>query len=499
MKKILTGIVCLLAAALIFADSSGAIEGAVEVAGKGDLPAGYFGKAAGYLPGDTVSIVNPQTGFMLQILNLGTLDASEGTAVLLSQESAQSLGLSGVNGVRVRLEPRSGFFDETAAGKAVLEKSTLPAKKPEAPVAVNEPQAPAPAAAVAAVSEPAVIPQETDGESEISGSDAEEEYEIAVEEEIPADDIESAEAEEEAVETAEAAEEAQPEEAEADFLAASPVLVPQDGADSLQQPVVVEGPAGEPPVPEQEVVVVELPALEQEIPEEDYESEEDSFIESREAVEQPSPAEEAFADEGIECEEAVAEEFEAEELSPAEEIDETEEAEAEETVVAEEPVEEAESAEEECEAELLPEEDEAEPSAAVSAAEGYEPIILVPAEPEASPALPSAPEKEAAPAVPEISPAQPEPQNVPFSLESYIVSSENSLETGCYYIQIATLGNEKNIKSVLSAYSKYPVVLVPNGKGAYRVLIGPLSVDEYGAVLAKCKDAGFADAFVRKR
>ena len=79
-----------------------------------------------------------------------------------------------------------------------------------------------------------------------------------------------------------------------------------------------------------------------------------------------------------------------------------------------------------------------------------------------------------------------------------MVSSESALASNCYYIQIATMGNIKNIENILVKYSKYPVSLIPTGKN-YRVLVGPLSVDEYGAVLAKFKNAGFKDAFVRKR
>ena len=86
----------------------------------------------------------------------------------------------------------------------------------------------------------------------------------------------------------------------------------------------------------------------------------------------------------------------------------------------------------------------------------------------------------------------------PVSIQDYVVSSESALASNCYYIQIATMGNIKNIENILVKYSKYPVSLIPAGKN-YRVLVGPLSVDEYGAVLAKFKNAGFKDAFVRKR
>lgn len=129
MKKFLSGILFLLISVFIFADSSASVEGVIEVAGKDELPAGYFGKAAGYLPGDSVSITNPNTGITLQILNLGTLDASGGIAILISEESAKSLGIERNSGVKVKLAPRSGYFDETVSGNAVLMKKLCQLQK----------------------------------------------------------------------------------------------------------------------------------------------------------------------------------------------------------------------------------------------------------------------------------------------------------------------------------------------------------------------------------
>jgi hypothetical protein len=81
-----------------------------------------------------------------------------------------------------------------------------------------------------------------------------------------------------------------------------------------------------------------------------------------------------------------------------------------------------------------------------------------------------------------------------------IIVEPSKLRIGSYYIQIATMSNEKNINSLLSDYSdKYPIALVPSPlRGAYQVLIGPLNIDEYGAVLERFKNNGFKDAFVRK-
>lgn len=122
MKKILSGVLAITLCASVFADSSNSIDGTISVAGRGDMPSGLFGKAAGYLPGDTVSITNPTTGITLQILNLGTLDASDGVALLLSQESAEKLGVVEKSDTQVKLAPRSGYFDQSVSGAAVLSR-----------------------------------------------------------------------------------------------------------------------------------------------------------------------------------------------------------------------------------------------------------------------------------------------------------------------------------------------------------------------------------------
>ena len=284
MKKFLSGILFLLISVFIFADSSASVEGVIEVAGKDELPAGYFGKAAGYLPGDSVSITNPNTGITLQILNLGTLDASGGIAILISEKSAKSLGIERNSGVKVKLAPRSGYFDETVSGNAVLDEKTLPAAKEEPvsdvsaePAVQAGPEAASQPAENAAVSvEPAApvavagVPLIADTEDNAEEEDAEV---AAVEDEAetPVDEIDS--------------------EDETDFsdeekLSAEPVEeeVSADDEPSVEEetePVIVEAPA-----PTEECEVPEEPY-------EDYESVEDGFLESKEAVEQPSPAEES--------------------------------------------------------------------------------------------------------------------------------------------------------------------------------------------------------------
>ena len=520
MKKFLSGILFLLISVFIFADSSASVEGVIEVAGKDDLPAGYFGKAAGYLPGDSVSITNPNTGITLQILNLGTLDASGGIAILISEESAKSLGIERNSGVKVKLAPRSGYFDETVSGNAVLDEKTLPAAKEEpvsdvsaepavqaGPEAASQPAENAavsvePAAPVAVAGVPLIADTEDNAEEENAEVAA-----VEDEAETPVDEIDS--------------------EDETDFsdeekLSAEPVEeeVSADDEPSVEEqtePVIVEAPA-----PTEECEVPEEPY-------EDYESVEDGFLESKEAVEQPSPAEESEV-EAVTVEEPDPIEEETEDLpeeenaelviveEPQEEEPEppTEDETEEEAVTVEEPspIEEDSAAEENQMEEVSePEEVVAEPNAepeAQSSGESessdYAPIVLVPSEPE-SPEPPVDASIENEPieivpveSVPEEKTAEPEPLQTeyPVSIQDYVVSSETALASNCYYIQIATMGNIKNIENILVKYSKYPVSLIPAGKN-YRVLVGPLSVDEYGAVLAQFKNAGFKDAFVRKR
>lgn len=520
MKNFLSGILFLLISVFIFADSSASVEGVIEVAGKDELPAGYFGKAAGYLPGDSVSITNPNTGITLQILNLGTLDASGGIAILISEESAKSLGIERNSGVKVKLAPRSGYFDETVSGNAVLDEKTLPAAKEEpvsdvsaepavqaGPEAASQPAENAavsvePAAPVAVAGVPLIADTEDSAEEENAEVAA-----VEDEAETPVDEIDS--------------------EDETDFsdeekLSAEPVEeeVSADDEPSVEEqtePVIVEAPA-----PTEECEVPEEPY-------EDYESVEDGFLESKEAVEQPSPAEESEV-EAVTVEEPDPIEEETEDLpeeenaelviveEPQEEELETptEDETEEEAVTVEEPspIEEDSAAEENQMEEVSePEEVVAEPNAepeAQSSGESessdYAPIVLVPSEPE-SPEPPVDASIENEPieivpveSVPEEKKSEPEPLQTeyPVSIQDYVVSSESALASNCYYIQIATMGNIKNIENILVKYSKYPVSLIPAGKN-YRVLVGPLSVDEYGAVLAKFKNAGFKDAFVRKR
>ena len=572
MKKLFSGILVLFLAVAMFADSKDCVDGIIEVADSGKFPSGHFGQAAGYLPGDSVFVTNPETGVTLQFLNLGTLDSADGIVILLSDESAKTLGIKKGSGMRCKLNMRYGGFDETVTGQAVIDaEDAALAKKSEmkeaekAPVDVPAVESPAPVAAgvPAVVEADAPVPDVPVAGVPLFENDetpAEENGEVIIEEipeEMPAPAEEVAEEVPGTIEEEVPAEPVADEEVSVEPVAAVPArveeVVAEEEAVAEEEPVAAEETVAEEPVAAEETVAEEpVAAAEEEVvaeeeavteePVEDYEDEDAPFAETREAVEQPSPAEVAETEEFADVEEPMAEEVIEEEAIAEEAIEEEpiEEVHSEEPEVAvAEPAEENEDVpvpSEAVEAEELPalaeETRAAEPETAGNEAtveevveiteepaveetvaeesveDEYAPIVLVPAEPVA----PEASEEDAK-ETRAAEPVEEEPVEVvaeseavseakPVEFTSYkdlIVESESSLKKGYWYVQIASLGNAENIEKTVRKYSKYPMVLIPNGKGACRVLVGPLGMDEYAAVLAKFKAFGYKDAFLKKK
>ena len=249
-------------------------------------------------------------------------------------------------------------------------------------------------------------------------------------------------------------------------------------------------------IPAETEFIEEAVEMDELIPLEEYETEnveetETPLVETAEPIEDVVEAEDEIAEETIEEERGV---------TTFEETDEV--------ILLEEEV------EEELEAEEEPE-----------AVEEYEAIVLVPAE-ENPPVVeetvveesteikeevseiveekgllePNVPET-VAPVVEEtiVTPIV-EPAPAATSYEKYIVPSLKDLESGKYYIQIATLGDDANIMEIVNKYgNNYPITIVPKSSGnAKQVMIGPITIDEYGALLQRFKSYGFKDAFLRK-
>ena len=469
MKKLFSGLLVFLLAVTMFADSKDVVEGVIEVADEGKFPAGHFGQAAGYLPGDSIFVSNPATGVTLQFLNLGTLDSAEGVAVLLSKESAKTLGLDKEKNVRCKLNMRYGSFDESVVGQAVIDESDaarMNEKKENAELAKADVEVPA--------EEKAAEP-------------------VAVEE-IPAETVEAV-----AAETVEAVAEE---------------TVPAAGVPLIEEEEIAEETVEDIPAETEEAVAVAVESEEEII--EDYEMDDEDFAGTKKAVEAPSPAEIAEVEEEKEntAEEIVASEAVASEAVTEEAV--TEEAVNEEIIAEEVPAEEKTAPVVEksvlAEVETKPVEEEI-----VAEDEEYAPIVLVPTEkvvPETTPAetveiesTMSSREETAVSVVPvaesaaenKIEVAENRTASPKTSFEKYIVESESLLPKNRWYVQIASYGNVENIEKTVSKYSKYPLNLVPNGKGAYRVIVGPLNEDEYASVLKKFKAFGFKDAFLRKK
>ena len=563
MKKILSGVLAITLCASVFADSSNSIDGTISVAGRGDMPSGLFGKAAGYLPGDTVSITNPTTGITLQILNLGTLDASDGVALLLSQESAEKLGVVEKSDTQVKLAPRSGYFDQSVSGAAVLsrvgnedspktekaDEETQDAEVSEVvetPVMENSTDVPVENIAAEEVAE-APVETESSEVAENSFLETKNAVEQASPAEVhPEEIMESAVAEEITSEDPLFDNEA----ASVTHVSAEDILVPEEPAAEITDSPVESEEVAEAPV-EEAFEADELSPVEMELAADESVPEVAAVEPEAEIEEEASPVEEV-------AEAPVEEAFEADELSPVEmelaadesvpEVAAVEpEAEIEEEAspveeVAEAPVEEAfevdelspvekelaadesvpevaaeensvdeEVAEIPAESEVVAEafeadelepvanevdtaESEPEVAAVETEVEDYSPIVLVPAEP-----VPAGNKLEAVveEKIEEVKPVMAEVNLKSFT--DYIVDSENDLRKNSYYVQFATLGDEKNIESTISKYNKYPLILVPNGKGAYKIMVGPLTVDEFGAVQAKFKSFGYKDAFVKSK
>ena len=453
-----------LTATLTFATSKPSLDGRAVVAEEGVLPAGLFAKTVGYLPGDSVSVTNPATGITINVLILGSIDPSAGVAILLSPEAADKLFITPDSNTQVKITKRTGMLDEVGSGTG-----TLVADTPTDTLLPNQ------------------IKDDLDSKltslDETLGTTSTEEVPAAAvaEEIVP----EEAVAEEPLPETTEA-EEAMVYEPATEEAAQTPEEiaitsieeVPMNHVLAEHDPVYIVESLSEDPFlgfenePELAAITPEEEpteeTLSEEIPEEDTTEEPDG--------------------------ESVAEETEIEEaivLIPEE-------------TVQEEPEEEWPSTEDNIFADEYLATDDA------SLVDPFAPIILVPAE--ENPPVEETPAEDIPPAVEAESTFVPVPvesavtKTVPPSsslgttAQKDMIKSLDQLESGKYYVQVATLAEQENIDRMLKDYgSKYPFVMVPLKSGkAMQMMVGPLNVDEYGAILARFKSLGFKDAFLRK-
>ena len=410
LKKIFI-LLAVLSSCFLFASFSPSLDGRAVVVNEGEMPSGLFAKTVGYLPGDTIIVSNVDGTSSVEILVIGSLDASEGVAIMLSPEAASAIGIDKKDNNIVKITKRSDK-DERCTGTAVIAKS-------------------------------AEIENEVVDDEKIEETSPENEILPPVEETFT-----------ENVQTEESAE-------------TEEVLQPTEEA-------FVEDIPTEETFTEEEV----LPETE-ETPTEDIPTEiesEEIAVDELSELENPEEKEEVLQP----TEEAFVEDIPQEEIFTEEEVlPETEETLAEKT-----------------------------PTEEKSDSEEYEAIVLIPIEPEENI---SSEEKSEEEIVIENLKDETEKSDIKIVesekkvekesvIEKYKVESLDELEKGSYYIQIVVLKEESNIQKIVDEYgNNYPITIVPlKNKSAYQVLIGPISMDEYGTVLNRFKSYGYKDAFLRK-
>ena len=515
MRKIFAIVCTVLFCGLIFTSFSPSLDGRAVVAEDGVMPQGVFARTVGYLPGDSISVTNLAKKTTVDILVIGALDPSEGVAILLSPEAASLLGLEkGGNNV-VKITKRSGQLDETVSGTAVIGDSieqepaaeeTYSAPETSVPAVEDEPEV----ETVPAMEETSESPEDLISEETPAGEEVEAPLETVSESEpvyspveeasvfVPEENTSSEPAVDEPFEEITATEEPEVVEKLQETEPFEETVTEEPAEEIESERIDDEFPAdeiSEETPAEAEVISDEVPAetvyeeqVETSVPDEDcislepYSEEipdgEEADVEKAESdILSDIPAESAVVSETLDVLEESVSPDELSELAP-------------EVVVTEE----------NAQAEELSEE----------TAEEYEPIVLVPSEPN-PPVQKSAVEPEPEVEVLESVPVEAEiasPSAKPakkaasdgYNFDKYTVPSLKNLKSGKYYVQIGVYGDKANIKAIIDTYAgKYPVTLVPLASGkATQVLIGPLSVDEYGTVLNRFKSYGYKDAFLRK-
>ncbi|MCK9168868.1 MAG: SPOR domain-containing protein [Treponema sp.] len=549
MKNKIQIIFAVVIGCLMFASFSPSLDGRAVVADEGTFPEGLFAKTVGYLPGDSITVSNLSTKKTIDILVVGALDPSEGVAILLSPEAAFALGIEKNSNSIVKITKRSGQLDEAVSGTAVIAEGTAAAPSDSAQTTAadtaaaetTEPPADSPsdnttetagapgaetADAGAAPAQPEKTADESDAET-ISATEA------PVQPESAGSETESVTSgDETAGETTPAAGEKIDEETPSpEETAENSGGTPETSADGTTPPA---GEIINEKAPSEETAAVP-PAAEPEntddgMPGESEEKVNDKIPETTASSAVPV-SEAAVDDKEAETETAAGEKVDENIPSAEETPEKTSDAPAGEDTVAAEPyvekpdekpsedvsvpaekVDEHPAAEEKttAAAEPVPDESVTEntPSPVenkVAEPDAYAPIILVPAEPnppESDKGTPETKAAEEASAVPENTAGETAPGDAPSEgeFDKYTVPSLKALSSGRYYIQIGVYADEANIRKVVRKYAgAYPVTIVPLVSGkAKQLMIGPLSVDEYAAVIERFKSYGYKDAFLRK-
>ena len=482
MKKvILTFFVAVFCIFLIGA-SKPSLDGRAIVADSGELPSGLFAKSPGYLPGDIVVVTNPQTNISIEVMVFGSFDATEGIAIVLSPEAAKELYISKGSNVIVQVTKKSDAYSEKTILSKTLE-NYIPETTPEIDEILTEQEElieennieDSFVEEVEIQEEDILFVQDTDQiEEELVAEVIPEETEIEtepVEEELIAEVIpEETEIETEPVEE-ELVAEVIPEESE---IVAEPVeeeliteVIPEE-AEIETEPVEEELVAEVIPEEDLSKIPQTLPDWSEERPIPDFGfSEENTDLETSEEFI-------AEMDRGIEDEPAVEKTEDAEIITTEEVALIPTEPKPPVFTIIPVPVEE----------EILEDDSILEEPEVVFVEEVDEEDIL---------------DVEIIPEARNIIPVEDVVEIVVEEVAKPSLNVVEKLESGKYYVQIATYSKVENVEKILSIYgNNYPIVCYqPSGRSDYQVMIGGLNKDEYAIVLERFRKAGYKDAFLR--
>ena len=135
MKKLSLLVALVITCSLVFGFSvNPSMDGRAVVADNGIFPpGGYYGRAPGYLPGDTVIVTNHNNGFSIDVLILGSYDAYEGIAILLSPDAAENLQIVKGKDTYVKVQKKQPIpYEEavaTSKNKKITEKQAIDTDK----------------------------------------------------------------------------------------------------------------------------------------------------------------------------------------------------------------------------------------------------------------------------------------------------------------------------------------------------------------------------------
>ena len=493
IKKI-AKIFSVFAGCLLLASFSPSLDGRAVVVDEGVFPEGLFAKTVGYLPGDTISVTNVAGDTTVDLLVIGALDPSEGVAIMLSPEAAAEIGIEKDSNNIVKITKRSGQ-DERVFGTAVIAKSD---ELPKENLVQEEVAEETDEYEYDVEYNPADFHEEYVEEDEVEEETDEYEYDVEYNpEDFHEEYVEEEEVEEETDEYEYDVEYnpedfheeyVEDEEIEEEFIEAEELedIAEDENEETLEDELIEEEIAAyEEEIESEEVsdeIMEDLPdEFDEEIIQEEFTEVDESIEEETEEIVIEEVAEDLVAEEEIPLEEEFVEADSLDELESLKE--------------------ELEVVETDDEVELIEEATE----------EEYEAIVLVPVE--SNPPAVEEIEEETiepivAPVVEKSVTVVPEPiilepskeTETSTSYQKYLVPSLQDLESGKYYIQIASLRDDKNIEEIISKYANnYPITIVPNRAGTVKqVMVGPLSMDEYGVVLQRFKSYGYKDAFLRK-